>query len=412
MKPLHLFEGYGIEIELMIVDQKHLTVRPLAEKMLMDSDGLVENERSFEGVRISNELAAHVMEFKTPGPASGFSGLTGDFRRAVNGVNAILAPLGARLLGTGMHPFMDPFQEAVLWPYGQKEIYRAYDKIFDCRGHGWVNLQSVHLNLPFHGPEEFGRLHGAIRCVLPLIPALCASTPMADGKLTEFTDTRLSVYRNNQAKVPEIAGRIIPEAVFDPKSYEREILEPMYRAIRPLDPAGILRGEWLNSRGAIARFTRSAIEIRLVDTQECVEADLAVIALVAAAVRGFVEERLAPFEVQKAATTESLAALLHRCIAKGETTSVDSPELLGLYGFSSHLPAGEIWKHWYELLLPHCPELPPVAAVLEKRLDAGSLSFRIRKALGKDPDLERILAVYGELADCLTAGQLYAPSFF
>ncbi|HAL85576.1 MAG TPA: hypothetical protein DCM31_01010, partial [Deferribacteraceae bacterium] len=37
----------------------------------------------------------------------------------------------------------------------------------------------------------------------------------------------------------------------------------MYRDIAPYDPECILQEEWLNSRGAIARFDRKAIEIRL-----------------------------------------------------------------------------------------------------------------------------------------------------
>ena len=82
---------------------------------------------------------------------------------------------------TGMHPWMDPAREFELWPHGDREIYAAFDRIFDCRGHGWANLQSMHLNLPFADDDEFGRLHAAIRALLPLLPALAASSPFADG---------------------------------------------------------------------------------------------------------------------------------------------------------------------------------------------------------------------------------------
>jgi hypothetical protein len=86
------------------------------------------------------------------------------------------------LLPTGAHPLMDPFTETRLWPHEHKEIYNLYNRIFDCRGHGWSNLQSTHLNLPFSGDAEFKKLHAAIRLLLPLIPALSASTPLLDGK--------------------------------------------------------------------------------------------------------------------------------------------------------------------------------------------------------------------------------------
>ena len=62
-------------------------------------------------------------------------------------------------------------------------MYEAYDRIFDCRGHGWANLQAVHLNLPFSGDEEFGRLHAAIRLVLPIMPA---DRIMASGLATSL----------------------------------------------------------------------------------------------------------------------------------------------------------------------------------------------------------------------------------
>ena len=54
-----------------------------------------------------------------------------------------------------MHPWMDP-RAASLWPHEYGEVYAAYDRIFDCRRHGWANLQSVHLNLPFADEREFG----------------------------------------------------------------------------------------------------------------------------------------------------------------------------------------------------------------------------------------------------------------
>jgi len=44
---------------------------------------------------------------------------------------------------------MDPNREMVIWPHDYSVVYEAFNRIFDCRGHGWANLQAVHLNLPF-----------------------------------------------------------------------------------------------------------------------------------------------------------------------------------------------------------------------------------------------------------------------
>ena len=61
---------------------------------------------------------------------------------------------------------------------------QAFDRIFSCQGHGWANLQSMHINLPFADDAEFGRLHAAIRFLLPLLPGLTASSPVMDGAVT------------------------------------------------------------------------------------------------------------------------------------------------------------------------------------------------------------------------------------
>ena len=83
---------------------------------------------------------------------------------------------------TAMHPWMDPATETVLWD-DATDVYRTYDRIYGCRGHGWANLQSMHVNLPFADDSQFARLHAAIRLVLPLLPALAASSPIAEGSV-------------------------------------------------------------------------------------------------------------------------------------------------------------------------------------------------------------------------------------
>ncbi len=132
----------------------------------------------------SNELVAHVVELKTSEPAAALAGLAQAFAEHVRRINDLLRPLGARLMPTGMHPWMDPARETRLWPHDYSEVYANFDRIFDCRGHGWSNLQSVHLNLPFADDEEFGRLHAAIRLLLPILPALAASSPIVERRTT------------------------------------------------------------------------------------------------------------------------------------------------------------------------------------------------------------------------------------
>jgi hypothetical protein len=59
---LHLFEGHGIELEYMIVDAESLDVEAIADALIVDADGQVENEIERGDFAWSNELARHVIE--------------------------------------------------------------------------------------------------------------------------------------------------------------------------------------------------------------------------------------------------------------------------------------------------------------------------------------------------------------
>jgi gamma-glutamyl:cysteine ligase YbdK (ATP-grasp superfamily) len=286
------------------------------------------------------------------------------------------------LMPGAMHPWMDPFKEMVLWPHGYNDIYAAFDRIFDCRGHGWANLQSTHLNLPFQGDEEFARLHAAIRMVLPLIPAIAASSPYRDGRAAGELDGRLTVYRSNAARIPSVTGNVIPEPVFSQKEYEQTILNPMYADIAPFDPEGILQEEWLNARGAIARFDRSAIEIRVTDIQECPAADMAVLMMIDRAVNHFIDR----FEQIRDAPTESLAALLNETIRVGGKAP---------YG------KGTVLDFWKERLseggnLPNNDSHQAILVILEH----GSLAERLLRHEDKK-------SAYRGMAACLQAGTMF-----
>ena len=68
------------------------------------------------------------------------------------------------------------------------------------------------------------------------------------------------------------------------------LLETIYADLAPLDPEGILRHERGNGRGCIARFDRMALEIRLIDVQECPRMDLAIAEAAVAVSQALVED--------------------------------------------------------------------------------------------------------------------------
>jgi hypothetical protein len=154
-QPLHLFEGFGIELEYAIVDVETLDVYPFADALLKSAGDGDDSEIALGPLVWCNELVLHVVEFKTNGPAPALSSLADTFNDHISRANAYLEPMGARLMPTGMHPWMDPDKEMRLWPFEANRIYETYHRIFNCRGHGWANLQSAHLNLPFADDVEF-----------------------------------------------------------------------------------------------------------------------------------------------------------------------------------------------------------------------------------------------------------------
>ena len=405
----HLFEAFGVELEYMIVRADSLDVLPLADRVLHRAAGEDTGEVDLGLTSWSNELVRHLIELKNTDPVPALADLPLAFQENIQRLNHLLEPDQARLMPTGMHPWMDPVTQTQLWAGENCTIYQTFHRLFNCYRHGWANLQSVHLNLPFADDAEFGRLHAAVRLLLPILPALAASSPFQDGRATGFQDNRLEVYRTNSSRIPAITGLVIPEPVFGQADYEASILQPMYQAIAALDPEGILQHEWLNSRGAIARFDRDTIEIRLMDVQECPRADLALCAAVVSVLRNLVEERWTDQARQRGIPTEILNDLLLSTMRSAEEAVLDSRPFLEQFGFrAGRCTARELWGHLLTTtgLWPGeagSPWTEPLGVMLQR----GPLAPRILRALGGSTDRDRLAEVYRCLCDCLARGVLF-----
>jgi glutamate---cysteine ligase / carboxylate-amine ligase len=408
--PASLFSIFGVELEYMIVDARTHSVLPISDLLLRADSGEWASDSERGDLGWSNELVLHVIELKTKSPAPSLNGIASQAARDVGLLNAILAAHGGCLMPTAMHPWMDPRRETRLWPHDNSPVYQAFNRVFNCQGHGWSNLQSMHLNLPFANGEEFGRLHAAIRLVLPLLPALAASSPIQDGRPTGTLDNRLAAYRANCRRIPSITGRVIPEPVFTPEDYREQILQRMYREIAPFDPEGTLRDEWLNARGAIARFERDAIEIRLLDIQEAPLADLAIAKAVTTWLQAIVAERWVSYREQQTIATDILEPALNAAIREGGAAVIDNPQYLSALGFpgQSKLSLRDVWQSvlaQLSLMNPADKELDPLRIILTE----GCLAQRILKATGPAPTRSRLEAVYSELCGCLAQNRLFQP---
>ena len=406
-KKYHLFEVYGIELEYMLVNNDSFRISPKVDELLTLKAGELKADIENGDIAWSNELVAHVIELKTNGPAKSTDDLAEKFHENILEIDALLKPLNLQLLGSAAHPLMNPNTDTQLWKHSYSEVYALYNTIFNCKGHGWSNVQSTHINLPFYDDKEFEKLHAAIRILLPLLPGICASSPILEGQITGFKDTRLEFYKTNQKEIPELTGLVIPERTFSKLDYYTTIFEPIKRAIRPHDKNRILDPHFLNSRGAIARFDRNAIEIRLIDIQECPRADIAICALVIEVLKALVNKEFCTLQAQKTWTKQDLFLILNDAIKHGETSEIENTAYLKLFGIENSATVNDVWNHLYQTVKPklHQSHYEAIEVILEE----GTLATRLLKAVGNDTSEKHIISVYRQLQDCLKTNNLFQP---
>ncbi len=89
-RPLHLFEGFGIELEYMIVDRDTLDVAPIADRLLEAAAGNLSGDHEDGPIAWSNELVLHVIELKTNGPAPSLLPLPGAFNTSLAKMQRLL----------------------------------------------------------------------------------------------------------------------------------------------------------------------------------------------------------------------------------------------------------------------------------------------------------------------------------
>jgi gamma-glutamyl:cysteine ligase YbdK (ATP-grasp superfamily) len=240
---------------------------------------------------------------------------------------------------------------------------------------------------------------------------LSASSPFVEGERAANLDQRLSVYRTNARKVPLVSGQVVPEAIESRADYEATILQPIYAALAPFDAEGVLRHEWVNARGAIARFDRMAIEIRVLDTQECPRMDLAIAFLVTRVLRSMCQGGRFKAANQRW-SSERLAALLWKCAADGNAAVIDDADYLALWQVDAQrLSAQDLWRHLLasENIRADTPEERDLLEDARWLVENGTLAQRLVQALGGSPSKDELRGTYSTLAQCLNQGDRFVP---
>jgi glutathione synthase/RimK-type ligase-like ATP-grasp enzyme/gamma-glutamyl:cysteine ligase YbdK (ATP-grasp superfamily) len=399
-----MFSVAGLELEYPTVDE-NLDVRALVEPAFRTIAGRGTSDIELDRVGFSNEIADHVFEVKTLEPVRSLREAEEDIVAGIRRFADVLArEWRARLLPTAMHPWFDP-RHGRLWTRSGLRIYTTYAHIFDIRTHGWMNVHATHLNLPFGDERQTMAMHTAAALLLPYLPALAASSPVHDGRLQPHADARLAWIMQHQASIPETCGRVVPELASSFAGYRREILRPMYAALDRFPHSEAIRHEFLNSRGAVLRFARRALELRVLDTQECVHMDIAIAAFTRAALRLLTADVLAGRVVVP--PHDLLVMDFEACVRDGMAATVAAPHLPPAAGTAGAAPVREVLTgllHRARGAVP--PEEAGYLQLVSGIIADGSLSERIRARLAphaSSPDrfAAELRRVYGELADCL-----------
>jgi hypothetical protein len=351
----------GTEHEYSINDANFAAL-PVSDQIIKSICGSFSDDILFGDVKLGKELQKTVLEFVPRIPASGPAPLE---KMLVQGIRKFyhIFPTGYHLLGLGMHPTLT-LDRTTVWDHDEKEYYEAYNRLFNIRQHGWLNIQAFQINLSYTGERDLLAQYNRIRSLLPYLIALSASSPIVEGRLTGVMDNRLVFYRENQKEVPEICNSIIPSRLMSLGDY-RKAQDSIYDKLRSRD-AEILCEEWLNSSGLILRFSRNCLEIKALDEQECARSDMAILALLMALLRSPV----LPVESDH----DELLSLTETAIRKG--TAGLRPELETLFHHA-----------WHHATTEERQYLP----VIEHRITHGSLSEQIAERYLKEQKIEPIL---------------------
>jgi hypothetical protein len=349
-------------------------MRPLAVNDLIIASiaGRVENEIPFGTVNLSKELQKTVIEIVPSHPYDNMAEMEGAL---VEGLAALTKRTpDYHYLGLGMHPLLR-LEEAKVWDHEDKEIYDEYDRLFNIRQHGWLNIQALQVNLSYDGEEGMLRLYNRMRSLIPYLVALSAASPFVEGRRPGPMDNRLTYYRSNQSRFPEICNGIIPEKMVSLNQH-LEAQEGTFRQLRA-EGADVLCQEWLDSKGIILRRSRSCVEMKAIDEQECIRSDMAIATFLWCLTR--------PRKLEVEEDRDALLNLLEAAMQKGAAAL--RPELRSLLRAA--------WRSAR-------PGEGPYLELVEERIENGSLAELIAP-MGRDE--AAITAIAKRLSAGLQANQ-------
>ena len=395
--PYGLMKVLGPEHEFSIVNDE-LKPLPIVDRVIKDFSG---NTVDFVHTRrfiFGKENSLQTLEIKARKPFKTPERFEETMQFAVSTLLKFLnRKYGAHLLGTGMHPLLKP-ENTGIWPHSNQDIIEEYRRIFNLKSQSWLNIQSFQLNLPYSNEKNAINLYNTLAYLCTYLPAISASSPICEGQLGPNIDNRLYYYKMMMQEIPSIAGDVVPEFISSFRQFQTEVVN---KYSQDLTNAGagkeILYKEWTNLRNVIFRFNREAIEIKIMDEQECIKSDVALSCFIRATIRGLLAEKnelpshhLLVSDYNSIVKNGLSAKVLH---PHGETARQVCQHFLGLA--SKYANENEKKYLW----------------IVKKRIEEGNLSELIRNRVAtkaqKTTFREAVLNVYLKLVECLSRNEPY-----
>ena len=134
----------GTEHEYSINDKSQRALA-ISDQIIERIAGRLDHEVAFGGILVSKELQKHAIELipKSPG------GLAFLEERLHQGLCQLYHATNHEyaFMGLGMHPLLR-LDETACWDHDEQEYYQTYDRLFNIRQHGWLNIQALQINIP------------------------------------------------------------------------------------------------------------------------------------------------------------------------------------------------------------------------------------------------------------------------
>ena len=387
-------EVLGPEHEFCLVDSE-LKPLPIVEEVINEYYTKLASFLYLPNSAFRKEFPSQIVELKARKPFKSPELLEETMQKAIlSFLDFLKKKYDAQLLGTGMHPLLGLEETSVR---EHDIIAQELGKVFPLKRHGWLNIQSFQINLPYSSEQEAVTLYNMLAQLCTYLPAISAASPICEGQLTPYDDFRLVSYKSKSVEFPSVTGDVIPEYISSFSQFEKEVSD-VYS--RDLTNAGVSVGdfeEYVNQRGLVFKFKRNALEVRVIDEQECIRSDVALSCFVRSAIRGL--------------TASDNDVLPHQVLVNDYNSIVKD----GL-GAETLNPLGKDAKHicqyFLNLAYKYADENEKrYLWIIQKRINEGNLSKLIRKRVQnraqKTTLKEAIISIYSKLAECVSKNQPY-----